>query len=75
MAQERLGLRDLTPASLTAFFVARNLATTNRYAGINIATKEAALRQYAPPPGVGGSKARVPVWRNDETMLAWLASL
>jgi site-specific recombinase XerD len=52
-----------------------NLATTNRYADINIATKEAALRQCAPPPGVGGSKARAPVWRNDETMLAWLASL
>jgi hypothetical protein len=52
-----------------------NLATTNRYADINIATKEAALRQCAPPPGVGGSKARVPVWRNDETLLAWLASL
>ncbi len=52
-----------------------NLVTTNRYADINIATKEAALRQCAPPPGVGGSKARVPVWRNDETMLAWLASL
>jgi integrase/recombinase XerD len=52
-----------------------NLATTNRYADINIRTKEAALRQCAPPPGVGGSKARAPVWRNDETMLAWLASL
>ncbi|MGA7122670.1 MAG: tyrosine-type recombinase/integrase [Polyangiaceae bacterium] len=52
-----------------------NLATTNRYADINIRTKEAALRQCAPPPGVGGPKARAPVWRNDETMLAWLASL
>ena len=52
-----------------------NLATTNRYADINIRTKEAALRQCAPPRGVGGPKARAPVWRNDETMLAWLASL
>jgi len=52
-----------------------NLSTTNRYADINIRTKEAALRQCAPPPGVGGPKARAPVWRNDETMLAWLASL
>jgi integrase/recombinase XerD len=30
-----------------------NLATTNRYAGIDMRTKEAALRQCAPPPGVG----------------------
>ena len=52
-----------------------SLATTNRYADINLRTKEAALRQCAPPPGVGGPKARAPVWRNDETMLAWLASL
>jgi integrase/recombinase XerD len=52
-----------------------NLATANWYADINIATKEAALRQCAPPPGVGGWKARAPVWRSDETMLAWLASL
>jgi len=43
-----------------------NLATTNRYADINIRTKEAALRQCAPPPGVGGPKARAPVWRNDD---------
>lgn len=52
-----------------------SLATTNRYADINIRTKEAALRACAPPPGAGGSKARAPVWRNDEAMLAWLASL
>ncbi len=52
-----------------------NLAAMKRYADINIRTKEAALRQCAPPPGVGGPKARAPVWRNDETMLAWLASL
>jgi site-specific recombinase XerD len=52
-----------------------NLATTNRYADINLRTKEAALRQCAPPPGLGGPKARAPAWRNDEAMLAWLASL
>lgn len=52
-----------------------NLATTNRYADINIHTKEAALRLCAPPPGLGGAKARAPAWRNDETLLAWLASL
>jgi integrase/recombinase XerD len=52
-----------------------NLATTNRYADINLRTKEAALRQCAPPPGVGGPKARAPAWRDDEAMLAWLASL
>jgi site-specific recombinase XerD len=52
-----------------------NLATTNRYADINLRTKEAALAQCAPPPGIGGPKARAPAWRNDEAMLAWLASL
>jgi integrase/recombinase XerD len=51
-----------------------NLATTNRYADINIRTKEAALRLCAPPHGVDGAKARAPAWRNDEAMLAWLAS-
>ena len=52
-----------------------NLATTNRYADINIRTKQAALRQCAPPSGVGGPKAQAPAWRNDEAMLSWLASL
>jgi integrase/recombinase XerD len=52
-----------------------NLATTNRYADINLRTKEAALRQCAPPSDVGGPKACAPAWRNDEAMLAWLASL
>jgi len=52
-----------------------NLATTNRYADINLRTKEAALRQCAPPSGVGAPKARAPAWRDDEAMLAWLASL
>ena len=52
-----------------------DLATTNRYAEISLRTKEAALRQCAPPLGVGGPKARAPAWRNEEAMLAWLASL
>jgi len=52
-----------------------NLATTNRYADINLRTKEAALRQCAPPSGAGGPKARAAAWRNDEALLAWLASL
>jgi integrase/recombinase XerD len=33
------------------------------------------LYKCAPPPDVGGPKARAPAWRNDEAMLAWLASL
>jgi integrase/recombinase XerD len=52
-----------------------NLATTNRYADIKLRTKEAALRQCAPPPGVGGAKSRAPAWRDDEALLAWLGSL
>ena len=52
-----------------------DLATTNRYADIKVRTNEAALRQCAPPPGVGGAKSRAPAWGDDEAMLAWLAYL
>jgi integrase/recombinase XerD len=51
-----------------------DLARTNRYADINIRTKEAALRPCAPPAGASGPRACAAVWRNDEPMLAWLAS-
>ena len=64
-----------TTAGWVAWLGHVNLATTNRYVDINLRTKEAALRQCAPPPDVGGPKGRAPAWRNDETVLAWLASL
>ena len=51
-----------------------DLTTTNRYAEINTKTKEAALRASEPPGTSAGSRA-TPVWRSDETLLNWLASL
>jgi integrase/recombinase XerD len=51
-----------------------DLTTTNRYAEINTKAKEAALRACEPPGTSEGSRGR-PVWRSDETLLNWLASL
>jgi len=51
-----------------------DLSTTNRYAEINTKAKEAALRACEPPDISGGSRT-TPIWRSDETLLNWLASL
>lgn len=51
-----------------------DLTTTNRYAEINTKAKEAALRACEPPSTSEGSRGR-PIWRSDETLLNWLASL
>ena len=51
-----------------------DLATTNRYAEINTKTKLAALRACEPPGTSAASRAN-PIWRTDETLLNWLASL
>lgn len=51
-----------------------DLSTTNRYAEINSKTKEAALRAAEPPDSTAGFRTR-PVWRSDESLLKWLASL
>ena len=51
-----------------------DLSTTNRYAEINTRTKEAALRATEPPGSSVGPRS-TPVWRSDETLLKWLASL
>lgn len=48
------------------------LDTTNRYAEINLRTKEAAVRACEPP--TDESHRRI-VWKNDESLLAWLNSL
>ena len=52
-----------------------SLDTTNRYAEINTRAKEAALRICEPPVGVSGALPLKPVWRTDESLLAWLNSL
>ena len=52
-----------------------DLDTTNRYAEINIRAKEAALAACEPPATVSAARPRKAVWRNDEALLAWLASL
>jgi site-specific recombinase XerD len=51
-----------------------DLSTTNRYAEINTRAKEAALRA-AEPPGSSAGFRTTPVWRSDESLLKWLASL
>ena len=51
-----------------------DLSTTNRYAEINTKAKEAALRALEPPITSAGHRG-TPVWRSDESLLNWLASL
>ena len=51
-----------------------DISTTNIYAEISTKAKEAALRACDPLASDRGS-ARKPVWRNDEALLQWLASL
>jgi integrase/recombinase XerD len=51
------------------------LETTNRYAEITVRAKEAALRLCEPPTGEKHVQSPKPVWREDEALLAWLASL
>jgi integrase/recombinase XerD len=51
-----------------------DLTTTNRYAEINTKAKIEALRATEPPDTSAGSRTG-PVWRTDESLLNWLASL
>jgi len=51
-----------------------DLSTTNRYAEINTKTKLAAL-QATEPPGTSGASHTKPMWKTDESLLNWLASL
>ena len=51
-----------------------DLATTNRYAEINTKTKLAALQAAEPHDVPAGSRAN-PIWRSDQSLLNWLASL
>ena len=51
-----------------------DLTTTNRYAEINTKTKLEALR-HTEPPGTSTGSHHQPIWRNDESLLNWLASL
>jgi integrase/recombinase XerD len=51
-----------------------DLTTTNRYAEINTKAKQEALLQTE-PPGVSEGSRTNPIWRTDETLLNWLASL
>ena len=51
-----------------------DITTTNRYAEINTNTKLAALRATEPFDVAEGSRT-TPIWRTDQTLLTWLASL
>jgi integrase/recombinase XerD len=52
-----------------------SLGTTNRYAEITMRAKEAALRLCEPPSSASNGSRSTPTWRDDHTLLAWLASL
>jgi site-specific recombinase XerD len=52
-----------------------SLNTTNRYAEITVRAKEAALRLCEPPATGQDAPGPKPVWRDDQALLAWLASL
>ena len=51
-----------------------SLETTNRYAEINVRTKEAAMAKCTPPV-LSKAFARKPPWRTDASLMAWLDSL
>ena len=51
-----------------------DLTTTNRYAEINTKAKQEALL-LTEPPGISEGFRTTPIWRTDETLLNWLASL
>jgi site-specific recombinase XerD len=51
-----------------------DLTTTNRYAEINTKAKQDALLRTE-PPGVSVGSRTNPIWRSDESLLNWLASL
>lgn len=51
-----------------------DLTTTNRYAEINTRTKQAALRACEPSSTSAGPPTSA-VWRTDDSLLNWLASL
>ncbi len=52
-----------------------SLETTNRYAEINTAMKEAALQACAPPTQASTGFPAKPIWRDDASLLKWLQSL
>lgn len=52
-----------------------SLETTNRYAEINIALKEQALRACTPPTSTTPACHGKTIWRDDPALLAWLQSL
>jgi hypothetical protein len=51
-----------------------SLETTNRYAEITVRMTEDALKLCEPPTAVTDRPSK-PVWRDDATLLRWLASL
>ena len=52
-----------------------DLETTNRYAELTLRAKEEALRRCEPECDTSAGFRRRPVWRNDDSLLGWLASL
>jgi integrase/recombinase XerD len=52
-----------------------NLETTQRYAEINLRTKQAALAACLPPTDTAEASPPNGRWRQDEELMKWLQSL
>ena len=52
-----------------------SLDTSNRYAEINMRSKEAALEACQPPVNASVAFPRRAIWRDDAALLDWLTSL
>lgn len=52
-----------------------SLDTTNRYAELTLRAKEAAVRACEPEWDTSAGACRRPIWKDDETLLAWLNAL
>jgi integrase/recombinase XerD len=49
--------------------------TTNRYAELTLRAKQAAVQACEPPLDTSAGARRRPVWKDDQSLLAWLTSL
>ena len=52
-----------------------SLDTTNRYAELTLRAKEAAVRACEPEWDTSAGARRGSIWKDDETLLAWLNAL
>ena len=72
----RIGRRTQRDSRLAGWLGHVSLATTNRYAEINLRMKQAALDACQPPISAATETfPRRPIWRDDAELLKWLKSI